>query len=66
MRQFWMVYCKKCNKAVTGAVPPGGIDFIPVVQCVTCNASLDANVGRFVLHPIRLRKQEPVDLLRID
>ncbi len=66
MRQLWMVYCPRCNKADTGAVPPGGVDFSPIVRCVICSRKLDAKKGRFVLHPIRLKKQKEADLLSVE
>lgn len=64
--QFWLVRCPVCELLETGAVPPGGVDYSPFVECIKCGAKCDASVGRFVLHPIRVKKEEEVDLLSVD
>lgn len=64
--QFWLVRCPVCLKYETGADPPGSVEFSPTVQCVKCGAPCDASEGRFVLHPIRLTRPEPIDLLSVD
>lgn len=64
--QLWLVRCPVCQKMETGAVPPGGVDFSPFVNCCKCGAACNAEVGRFVIHPIRVKKQEPIDLLKVD
>ena len=66
MRQFWMISCPKCNKATTGAEPPKSADFVAVVPCNLCNEPLDAANGHFVLHPVRIKKPEPIDLLAVE
>lgn len=64
--QLWLVMCPACGRMETNAVPPGGTDFSPSVECIKCGSACDANVGRFVLHPIRRKKPEPIDLLSVD
>lgn len=64
MIEFYLVFCSSCNKAVTGANPPGHPDFVEKVLCVVCNSVIDANVGRYHFHPIRIER-ENFDLLSV-
>lgn len=62
--RIWLVHCRLCGRATTGANPPGHPQFSKDVECVKCGSLIDAGEGKFLIAELA-GKKEKVDLLKV-
>lgn len=65
MPQFWIIFCKHCNRNTTIGTRPKKGDKQRTIHCSLCNRVILASQGRYrYIKPVQ--KQQPVvDLLGI-
>lgn len=64
MPSIYVVPCT-CG-ASTACAPPDDKDFEEEIACIVCSSKLNARSGRLLNRPIRIRKEEGVDLLAVE